>query len=115
MRFLHTGDWHVGKMLKGRNRLDEQAAVLAEIVDIARRERVDALLVGGDSFDGFSPKAEDERLVYTMLAECCGAGIPCLDKSRTICGCDAGTKLCRYGTSVTCDPAHTINMQSPYE
>ncbi len=76
MRFLHTGDWHVGKMLKGRNRLDEQAAVLAEIVDIARRERVDALLVGGDSFDGFSPKAEDERLVYTMLAECCGAGIP---------------------------------------
>ena len=43
MRFLHTGDWHVGKMLKGRNRLDEQAAVLAEIVDIACRERVDPL------------------------------------------------------------------------
>jgi exonuclease SbcD len=76
MRFLHTGDWHVGKMLKGRSRLDEQAAVLEEIVDIARREHVDALLVGGDSFDGFAPSPEAERLVYATLAECCGAGIP---------------------------------------
>jgi DNA repair protein SbcD/Mre11 len=36
MRILHTADWHVGKVLKGRSRLDEQAAVLGEIVDIAR-------------------------------------------------------------------------------
>ena len=76
MRFLHTGDWHVGKMLKGRNRLDEQAAVLAEIVDIARREHVDALLLGGDVFDSFAPSAEAERLVYATLAEYCAAGIP---------------------------------------
>ena len=76
MRFLHTGDWHVGKMLKGRNRLDEQAAVLTEVVDIARRERVDALLLGGDVFDSFGPSAEAERLVYATLAEYCGAGIP---------------------------------------
>lgn len=76
MRFLHTGDWHVGKMLKGRTRLDEQAAVLAEIVDVARRERIDALLVGGDTFESFSPPPEAERLVYAALAECCGAGIP---------------------------------------
>ncbi|MGH7338858.1 MAG: exonuclease SbcCD subunit D, partial [Candidatus Rokuibacteriota bacterium] len=76
MRFLHTGDWHIGKMLKGRNRLDEQAAVLTEIVDIARHERIDGLLVGGDSFDCFSPPPEAERLVYAALAECCGAGIP---------------------------------------
>ena len=28
MKFLHTADWHVGKTLKGRDRLDEQRAVL---------------------------------------------------------------------------------------
>ena len=39
MKFLHTSDWHVGKTLKGRNRLDEQKAVLAEIVGLARRPR----------------------------------------------------------------------------
>ena len=31
VKFLHTSDWHVGKMLKGRDRLDEQRGVLAEI------------------------------------------------------------------------------------
>ncbi len=39
MKFLHTADWHVGKTLKGRSRLDEQRAVLAEIVDIAIARR----------------------------------------------------------------------------
>jgi exonuclease SbcD len=76
MRFLHTGDWHIGKMLKGRNRLDEQAAVLTEIVDVARREGVDGLLCGGDLFDSLAPAAEAEHLVYAALADCCGAGIP---------------------------------------
>ena len=36
MKFLHTSDWHVGKTLKGRNRLDEQREVLGEIVEVAR-------------------------------------------------------------------------------
>ena len=36
MKLLHTSDWHVGKTLKGRNRLDEQSAVLREIVGVAR-------------------------------------------------------------------------------
>ena len=76
MRFLHTGDWHVGKMLKGHSRQDEHEAVLAEIVDIARRERVDALLIGGDTFDSPAPAPDAERLVYATLAECVGAGIP---------------------------------------
>ncbi len=31
MKFLHTSDWHMGKVLKGHNRLDEQRAVLSEI------------------------------------------------------------------------------------
>jgi DNA repair protein SbcD/Mre11 len=43
MKFLHTSDWHVGKTLKGRSRLDEQTAVMNEIVEITRREAVDAV------------------------------------------------------------------------
>ena len=45
MRILHTSDWHVGKTLRGASRLDEHRAVLAEIADIAARERVDLVLV----------------------------------------------------------------------
>ena len=47
MRFLHTADWHVGKTLAGRCRLDEQEQVSAEIVDIAKRERIDCVLLAG--------------------------------------------------------------------
>jgi exonuclease SbcD len=75
MRFLHTGDWHVGKQLKGRSRHEEHAQALEQILDIARRERVDALLIGGDAFDQPSPAPECERLVWEMLARCCADGI----------------------------------------
>src|SRR5947208_2368163 len=76
MRFLHTSDWHVGKTLKTRSRHDEHAAVLNEILDIARRERIDALLLTGDVFDSPAPPPDAERLVYDLLSELCGARIP---------------------------------------
>ncbi len=72
MRFLHTADWHVGKTLRGRSRLDEQERVLAEILDIARREQVHCLLVSGDIFDSYAPSAEAERIVFQFLAEVIG-------------------------------------------
>ncbi len=69
MRLLHTADWHVGKGLQGRSRLEEQAAVLVEIVDIARREEVDLICVAGDLFDSASPTPEAERVVYRGLLD----------------------------------------------
>lgn len=67
MRFLHTADWHVGKTLKGRSRLDEQEQVLREIVGIARRHEVDAVLVAGDLYDTAAPSAEAQKLVNRTL------------------------------------------------
>ena len=45
MKLLHTSDWHVGKTLQGRSRLDEQEAVLTEIVGFAEQHQVDAVLI----------------------------------------------------------------------
>ncbi|MFP5298526.1 MAG: exonuclease SbcCD subunit D, partial [Actinomycetota bacterium] len=67
MRFLHTGDWHVGKSLVGLSRAPEQEAVLDEIVEIARKHEVDATLVAGDLFDSTAPSPEAERIVYKAL------------------------------------------------
>ena len=69
MRLLHTSDWHVGKLLRGRSRADEHRAVLAEIVEIAGREAVDAVLVAGDLFETSAPGPESERIVYRALLE----------------------------------------------
>lgn len=69
MRILHTADWHVGKVLKGRSRIDEHTAVLGEIVDIARAEDVDVVIVAGDVFDAAAPVPAAQSLVMrTLLA-----------------------------------------------
>ncbi len=75
MRLLHTADWHVGRTIRGRSRVAEFEAVLAEVVDVARRERVEALLVCGDIWDHHAPNAESDRLVFEALRECIGHGI----------------------------------------
>jgi exonuclease SbcD len=75
MRFLHTADWHVGKTLFGRSRLDEQEQVIAEIVEIARREKVDCVLLAGDVFESLAPTGDAERVVCDALAELAGAGV----------------------------------------
>ncbi len=69
MKFLHTSDWHVGKQLKGRDRIDEQRAVLREIVEVAGRNEVDAVLISGDLYENAVPSAAAQNLVVrTLLA-----------------------------------------------
>ncbi len=67
MRILHTSDWHVGKTIRGQSRLDEHRAVLAEIVDLARTEAVDVVLVAGDLYESAAPSAEAEQVVLAAL------------------------------------------------
>ncbi len=69
MKILHTSDWHVGKVLKGRDRHDEHAAVLGSIVATARAEDVDLVLIAGDLFDTGAPGPRAQGLVMrTLLA-----------------------------------------------
>lgn len=75
MKFLHTADWHVGKTLKGRNRLDEQREVLGEIIQIALDNVVDAVLIAGDLYDNAAPSAEAQRLVNGALLKLAQSGI----------------------------------------
>ena len=66
---MHTSDWHVGKVLKGRDRHDEHVAVLGSIVATAREEDVDLVLVAGDLFETSAPTAKSQGLVMrTLLA-----------------------------------------------
>src|SRR5215218_9038259 len=69
MRLLHTGDWHVGRLMRGRSRLEEHRAVLAEVVSVAGERDVDLVVVAGDLFDVASPPPEAEGLVYRALLD----------------------------------------------
>lgn len=73
MKILHTSDWHIGKRLSGRDRLDEQRAALDEIAAICDAEKVDLVLVAGDVFDTFLPSAEAEDAFYSAAKKIAGA------------------------------------------
>ena len=75
MRLLHTADWHVGRTIRGRSRADEFEAVLGEVIEIARDEDVEAILVCGDIWDRAMASPDADRLVFEALRECVGHGI----------------------------------------
>ncbi|MBM7702641.1 exonuclease SbcCD subunit D [Metabacillus iocasae] len=74
MRLLHTADWHLGRTLEGRSRLEEQAQFLDELVEIVEREKVDAILMAGDAFDTVNPPAAAEQLFYESMSRLCDGG-----------------------------------------
>ena len=67
MKILHTSDWHIGKRLMGRQRLDEQAQVLDEIVGVCDSEQIELVLIAGDIFDTYTPCAEAEELFFAKI------------------------------------------------
>lgn len=67
MRILHTSDWHLGRSLEGRDRIEEQQKFIVEICDIADQEQVDLVLIAGDIFDTSNPSAKAEQLFYQGL------------------------------------------------
>ena len=67
MRLLHTSDWHLGRSLHGVDLLDHQAAYLDHLIDLARAERVDAVLVAGDVYDRAVPPVEAVSLLSETL------------------------------------------------
>jgi DNA repair protein SbcD/Mre11 len=68
MRILHTSDWHVGKVLKGRTRHEEHIKVLGQVVEIARAEQPDLVIVSGDLYDSASPSPDATRVVTRALS-----------------------------------------------
>jgi exonuclease SbcD len=74
MKILHTSDWHVGKVLKGRDRYDEHEAVLASLVGTARSEDVDLVLIAGDLFETQVPSPRAQGQVIRALLALRGDG-----------------------------------------
>lgn len=75
MRFVHTGDWHVGKAIRGRSRIDEHAAALDEVVAIAVDGGVDAVLLAGDVYEHRAPSPDADAVVFDAFLRLHDAGI----------------------------------------
>lgn len=62
MKFLHLGDLHIGKSLAEFDLYDDQAFILAQILEIALEKSVDAVLIAGDVYDKSIPSEAAVRL-----------------------------------------------------
>lgn len=68
MRFIHTADWHLGRLFFGRHLTDDQAHVLDELVHLARDARAEAVVIAGDIYDRAVPPVEAVELFDDTLS-----------------------------------------------
>ena len=67
MRFLHTADWHLGKLLHGQHLTKDQAHLLDQVVRITEETEPDVIIVAGDVYDRSVPPAEAVELLDKVL------------------------------------------------
>lgn len=75
MKFLHLSDLHLGKQMNDVSLLEDQEAMLMyQIVPIAQKEHVDAVLIAGDIYQRSTPQAEAVALFDRFVSELAAMG-----------------------------------------
>lgn len=67
MKFLHTADWHLGKLVQGVYMTEDQRHVLEQLVRAVEEERPDAVVIAGDLYDRAVPPTEAVELLDETL------------------------------------------------
>lgn len=75
MKFLHTSDLHIGKSVHEFSMIVEQRHVLGQIVEIAVKEKVDAVVIAGDVYDRSIPSTDAVNLLDGFLTSMTDKGI----------------------------------------
>ncbi|HBA69680.1 MAG TPA: exonuclease sbcCD subunit D [Lachnospiraceae bacterium] len=76
MKFVHTGDLHIGKIVNGFSMLEDQRHILQQIYELTQEEKADALVIAGDIYDRAIPPAEAVVLLNDFLTDMVRTGIP---------------------------------------
>lgn len=67
MKFFHLSDLHFGKQLHGYDLADAQKKLITDIVDHARQEKPDAIIIAGDIYDRSVPSTTAMTLLEDFL------------------------------------------------
>lgn len=67
MKFLHTADWHLGKLVQGISMTQDQRYVLEQFIEAVDREQPDAVVIAGDLYDRAIPPTEAVELLDEVL------------------------------------------------
>ncbi|MDQ0114439.1 exonuclease SbcCD subunit D [Paenibacillus harenae] len=67
MKFFHTADWHLGKLVQGVYMTEDQRHVLGQLLQAIEDERPDAVVIAGDLYDRAVPPTEAVELLDELL------------------------------------------------
>jgi exonuclease SbcD len=77
MRFIHTADWHLGRLFHTVHLTGDQQYVLDQFVDLVADVRPAAVIIAGDVYDRGVPPTEAVELLNDVLGRIVrGLGVP---------------------------------------
>lgn len=68
MRFIHTSDWHLGRLFHGHHLTNDQSYVLDQFCDLVVESKAQAVVIAGDIYDRAVPPTEAVELLDDTLA-----------------------------------------------
>ncbi|QJD87783.1 exonuclease SbcCD subunit D [Cohnella herbarum] len=69
MKFIHTADWHLGKLVQGVYMTEDQRYVLQQLLETVEKERPDAVVIAGDLYDRAIPPTEAVDLLDELFQQ----------------------------------------------
>jgi exonuclease SbcD len=69
MRFIHTADWHLGRLFHSRRLTDDQEFTLEGLFRLAQSSQADAVVIAGDVFDRAVPPPDAVGLLDSIVAK----------------------------------------------
>lgn len=76
MRLMHLADLHIGKRVNEFSMLEDQKDILEQTLTIARKQKVDGVLIAGDVYDKAIPSVEAVSLFDAFLTKLSEQRIP---------------------------------------
>lgn len=67
MKFFHTADWHLGKLVQGVYMTGEQRFILQQLIAAIVEEKPDAVVIAGDLYDRAVPPTDAVNLLDEVL------------------------------------------------
>lgn len=67
MKIIHTGDWHIGKIVNEFSMIEDQRFYLDRVIDLLIEEKPDVFIIAGDVYDRSVPPAEAVELLDSVL------------------------------------------------
>jgi len=67
LKFIHTADWHLGKLVHGIYMTEEQRVILNQFVQLVEEEKPDAVIIAGDLYDRSVPPTDAVELLDEVL------------------------------------------------